>query len=30
VFLATHPPEPKPGSIALLTSMLKAQGREIR
>jgi ankyrin repeat protein len=30
VFLATHPPEPKPGSIALLTSLLKAQGREVR
>lgn len=30
VFLATHPPEPKPGSIALLTSLLKAQGKEIR
>jgi uncharacterized protein len=30
VFLATHPPEPKPGSIALLTSVLKAQGKEIR
>lgn len=30
VFLATHPPEPKPGSIALITSMLKAQGKEVR
>jgi uncharacterized protein len=30
VFLATHPPEPKPGSIALLTTLLKAQGKEIR
>jgi ankyrin repeat protein len=30
VFLATHPPEPKPGSIALLTTLLAAQGKEIR
>ncbi len=30
VFLATHPPEPKPGSIALITSLLKAQGKEVR
>jgi uncharacterized protein len=30
VFLATHPPEPKPGSIALITALLQAQGREIR
>jgi uncharacterized protein len=30
VFLATHPPEPKPGSIALITTLLKSQGREIR
>jgi ankyrin len=30
VFLATHPPEPKPGSIALITELLQAQGKEIR
>jgi ankyrin repeat protein len=30
VFLATHPAEPKPASIALITSLLKAQGREVR
>jgi len=30
VFLATHPPEPKPGSIALITALLKAQGKEVR
>ena len=30
VFLATHPPEPKPGSIALVTQLLRAQGREVR
>jgi len=30
VFLATHPAEPKPSSIALITSLLKAQGKEIR
>ena len=30
VFLATHPPEPKPGAIALITALLKAQGKEIR
>jgi ankyrin repeat protein len=30
VFLATHPAEPKPSSIALITSLLKAQGREVR
>jgi ankyrin repeat protein len=30
VFLATHPPEPKPSSIALLTQLLKAQGKEVR
>jgi uncharacterized protein len=29
VFLATHPAEPKPSSIALITSLLKAQGREV-
>lgn len=30
VFLATHPAEPKPGAIALITELLKAQGREVR
>lgn len=30
VFLATHPAEPKPSTIALITSLLKAQGREVR
>jgi ankyrin repeat protein len=30
VFLATHPPEPKPGSIALLTQLLQAQGKVVR
>jgi uncharacterized protein len=30
VFLATHPAEPKPGSIALITELLKSQGKEIR
>ena len=30
VFLATHPAEPKPSSIALITALLKAQGRQIR
>jgi ankyrin repeat protein len=30
VFLATHPPEPKPSSIALLTQLLKSQGKEVR
>jgi ankyrin repeat protein len=30
VFLATHPPEPKPGSISLITALLKAQGKEVR
>jgi ankyrin repeat protein len=30
VFLATHPPEPKPGSMALITALLKAQGKEVR
>jgi len=30
VFLATHPPEPKPDSIALITALLKAQGKEVR
>jgi ankyrin repeat protein len=30
VFLATHPAEPKPASIALITELLKAQGKEVR
>jgi uncharacterized protein len=30
VFLATHPAESKPTSIALITSLLKAQGKEVR
>jgi len=30
VFLATHPPQPKPDSIALITELLKAQGKEVR
>jgi hypothetical protein len=30
VFLATHPPEPKPNSIALITQLLQAQGRPVR
>jgi uncharacterized protein len=30
VFLATHPAEPKPSSIALVTELLKAQGKEVR
>jgi ankyrin repeat protein len=30
VFLATHPSEPKPGSIALLTELVKSQGRQVR
>jgi len=30
VFLATHPPEPKASSVALITSLLKAQGKEVR
>lgn len=30
VFLATHPPEPKPSSIALITSLLKADGKPVR
>jgi ankyrin repeat protein len=30
VFLATHPAEPKPSSIALITSLLQAQGKEVR
>jgi len=30
VFLATHPPEAKPGAVALLTQLLRAQGKELR
>jgi ankyrin repeat protein len=30
VFLATHPAQPKPSTIALITELLKAQGKEIR
>lgn len=30
VFLATHPAQPKPSSIALITDLLKKQGKEIR
>ena len=30
VFLATHPPEPKPGSIALITQLLQSQGKVVR
>jgi ankyrin repeat protein len=30
VFLATHPAQPKPTSIALITELLKSQGKEIR
>jgi ankyrin repeat protein len=30
VFLATHPAEPKPKSIALISELLKAQGRQVR
>lgn len=30
VFLATHPAEQKPSSIALITSLLQAQGKEVR
>jgi uncharacterized protein len=30
VFLATHPAEPKPASMALISSLLKAQGRPVR
>jgi ankyrin repeat protein len=30
VFLATHPPEAKPTSIALITELLKARGLEVR
>lgn len=30
VFLATHPPEPKPSTIALITSLLQADGKPVR
>jgi uncharacterized protein len=30
VFLATHPAEPKPSSIALITELLKEQGKVVR
>jgi uncharacterized protein len=30
VFLATHPAQPKPSTIALITELLKKQGKEIR
>jgi hypothetical protein len=30
VFLATHAPEAKPTSVALITELLTAQGKEIR
>ncbi len=30
VFLATHPPEPKPASIALITALLRERGKEVR
>jgi ankyrin repeat protein len=30
VFLATHPPEPKPTSIALISELLTKQGKEVR
>jgi uncharacterized protein len=30
VFLATHPAEPKPGAIALITELLTSQGKEVR
>lgn len=30
VFLATHPAEPKPSSIKLITELLQAQGKEVR
>jgi ankyrin repeat protein len=30
VFLATHPAQPKPTSIALITELLKKQGKEVR
>jgi ankyrin repeat protein len=30
VFLATHPPEPKPSTIALITGLLEARGLKVR
>jgi ankyrin repeat protein len=30
VFLATHPAQPKPSTIALITELLKQQGKEVR
>jgi hypothetical protein len=30
VFLATHPPEAKPSSIALITSLLEARSLKVR
>lgn len=30
VFLATHPPQPKPSTMALITDLLKQQGKEVR
>ncbi len=30
VFLATHPPEPKPAAIELITARLQAQGKPVR
>jgi ankyrin repeat protein len=30
VFLATHPAQPKPSTVALITELLKKQGKEIR
>lgn len=30
VFLATHPPQPKPSTMALLSKLLKEQGKEVR
>ncbi|HEY4212404.1 MAG TPA: ankyrin repeat domain-containing protein [Steroidobacteraceae bacterium] len=30
VFLATHPAQPKPSSIALITELLQKQGKEVR
>jgi ankyrin repeat protein len=29
VFLATHPPEPKPATMALITSLLQTRGKEV-
>jgi ankyrin repeat protein len=30
VFLATHPAQPKPSTVALITDLLKKQGKEVR